>query len=110
MESFERARLDAYFSKIAARFAPVDRPAAFLITHLLPERPVHIDAHHIPANPAKGEPDHRHFDFRFLFHTSAEVGELQTEEITAADWRYADTIENETLRDRVLEALGAGGR
>lgn len=68
-------------------------------------RPVHIDVHHIPANPTKGEPDHRHFDFRFLFRTSAEVVEPQSEEVTAAAWRYADTIENETLRNRVLEAL-----
>jgi 8-oxo-dGTP pyrophosphatase MutT (NUDIX family) len=68
-------------------------------------RPVHIDAHHIPANPANGEPDHRHFDFRFLLRTSADVIELQAEEVTAAAWRYADTIENETLRSRVLEAL-----
>ncbi|MEV0262002.1 adenosylhomocysteinase [Streptomyces sp. NPDC050617] len=42
MEDFERARLDAYFGKIAACFAPVDRPAAFLITHLLPERPAFV--------------------------------------------------------------------
>ncbi|MFE0255270.1 NUDIX hydrolase [Streptomyces sp. NPDC059010] len=68
-------------------------------------RPVHIDAHPIPANPAKGEPDHQHFDFRFLFGTSADVVELQTEEVSAAAWRHADTIENETLRSRVLEAL-----
>ncbi|KUL32053.1 NUDIX hydrolase [Streptomyces regalis] len=68
-------------------------------------RPVHIDAHHIPANPTKGEPDHQHFDFRYLFHTSADVVELQTEEVTAAAWRHANTIENETLRSRVLEAL-----
>ena len=67
--------------------------------------PVHIDAHHIPANPAKGEPDHRHFDFRVLFHTHSDVVELQDEEVTAAAWRYADTIDNETLRARVLKAL-----
>ncbi|WP_367669237.1 hypothetical protein [Streptomyces sp. DT2A-34] len=66
---------------------------------------VHIDAHPIPANPAKGEPDHQHFDFRFLFRTSADVVELQTEEVSAAAWRHADTIENETLRSRVLAAL-----
>ncbi|MFI6453994.1 NUDIX domain-containing protein [Streptosporangium amethystogenes] len=30
------------------------------------ERPLHIDIHPIPANPAKGEPGHRHIDFRFL--------------------------------------------
>ncbi|GAA3237406.1 adenosylhomocysteinase [Streptomyces lavendulae] len=39
MEQFEVARLDAYFARIAATFAPTARPASFLITHLLPERP-----------------------------------------------------------------------
>ncbi|MFF4233551.1 adenosylhomocysteinase [Streptomyces sp. NPDC001820] len=42
METFERARLDAYFGRIAARFAPAERPASFLITHLLPERPAFV--------------------------------------------------------------------
>ncbi|MFD9223634.1 adenosylhomocysteinase [Streptomyces sp. NPDC060064] len=42
MEAFERARLDAYFGRIASRFAPPERPAAFLITHLLPERPAFV--------------------------------------------------------------------
>ncbi|MDT3399013.1 NAD(P)-dependent oxidoreductase [Streptomyces sp. B1866] len=42
MEAFERARLDAYFGRIAARFAPDERPASFLITHLLPERPAFV--------------------------------------------------------------------
>ncbi|MET7620956.1 NUDIX domain-containing protein [Streptomyces sp. NPDC005408] len=68
-------------------------------------RPVHIDAHHIPANPAKSEPEHRHFDFRFLFRTSADVIELQTEEVAAPAWRHTDTIESDTLRNRVLDAL-----
>jgi adenosylhomocysteinase len=44
MESFERARLDAYFAKIAARFASADQLTSFLITHLLPERPGFIRA------------------------------------------------------------------
>ncbi|MGP4088646.1 NUDIX hydrolase [Streptomyces sp. KR55] len=68
-------------------------------------RPIHIDAHSIPANPAKEEPEHRHFDFRFLFRTSADVVELRTEEVTAAAWRDADTIADVALRDRVLRAL-----
>ncbi|WP_211264014.1 NUDIX hydrolase [Streptosporangium amethystogenes] len=55
-------------------------------------RPLHLDIHPIPANPAKGEPDHRHIDFRFLFRTATEVGRLQTEEITAAAWREPDSI------------------
>ncbi|MFE1450756.1 NUDIX hydrolase [Streptomyces olivaceoviridis] len=68
-------------------------------------RPVHIDVHTIPASPAKGEPEHPHFDFRFLFRTSADVGKLQTEEVTDAAWRPADAIEDEHLRARVLVAL-----
>ncbi|MFI6941953.1 NUDIX hydrolase [Streptomyces sp. NPDC050418] len=68
-------------------------------------RPLHIDAHPIPANPAKDEPDHQHFDFRFLFRTSADVGELQAEEVTAASWREAYDIEDHVLRNRVLQML-----
>ncbi|GHC72070.1 NUDIX hydrolase [Streptomyces flavofungini] len=67
--------------------------------------PIHIDAHPIPANPAKEEPGHHHFDFRFLFRTVADVVELQTEEVTAAAWRAADTIADVALREQVLRAL-----
>ncbi|MEU4969919.1 NUDIX hydrolase [Streptomyces smyrnaeus] len=67
--------------------------------------PLHIDVHGIPANDDKGEPEHQHIDFRFLFRTSADVGELQTEEVTAAAWRDAKTIADETLRNRVTRAL-----
>ncbi|AQU68034.1 adenosylhomocysteinase [Streptomyces niveus] len=42
MEAFEQARLDAYFGRVASRFMPTRRPAAFLITHLLPERPAFV--------------------------------------------------------------------
>ncbi len=44
MESCERARLDAYFAKIAAQFAPDEQVTSFLVTHLLPERPAFVRA------------------------------------------------------------------
>ncbi|MGY1436494.1 adenosylhomocysteinase [Streptomyces reniochalinae] len=44
MEQFERATLDAYFHRIATTFQPADRPASFLVTHLLPERPSFVQA------------------------------------------------------------------
>jgi hypothetical protein len=72
---------------------------------IVSHNPVHLDAHPIPANPAEGEPAHRHFDFRFLFRASTDVGQLQAEEVTAAAWRGLHEIENEVLRDRVLAAL-----
>ncbi|MDH6135813.1 adenosylhomocysteinase [Kitasatospora sp. MAA4] len=39
METSDRARLDTYFAKITGQFVPEVRPSAFLVTHLLPERP-----------------------------------------------------------------------
>ncbi|NUL03668.1 NUDIX domain-containing protein [Streptomyces lunaelactis] len=94
-------------SLLAAAQRELTEEAGIVASVVIPagHHPVHIDAHHIPANPTKREPDHRHFDFRYLFRTSADVVELQTEEVTAAAWRHADTIENETLRNRVLDAL-----
>jgi 8-oxo-dGTP pyrophosphatase MutT (NUDIX family) len=48
--------------------------------------PIQIDAHEIPANLAKGEPSHKHFDFRFLFGGVAQPLKLQTDEVS--DWAW----------------------
>ncbi len=50
MEQFERARLDSYFTRVADIFAPAEKPSAFLITHLLPERPAFVRAVGISTN------------------------------------------------------------
>ncbi|GGU43065.1 NUDIX hydrolase [Streptomyces albospinus] len=78
-------------------------PASAVTT--VSHRPVHIDIHPIPANEAKGEAAHQHIDFRFLFRTTTDVGQLQTEEVTDASWRVLDTLSNERLRRRVADAL-----
>ncbi|MFE5738852.1 hypothetical protein ACFQ72_17140 [Streptomyces celluloflavus] len=44
METFERAKLDAYFARIAVQFAPDEQTSSFLITHLLAERPTFVRA------------------------------------------------------------------
>ncbi|MGW1892162.1 NUDIX hydrolase [Streptomyces sp. NPDC002004] len=69
--------------------------------------PLDIDVHPIPANPAKNEPAHQHFDFRFLFRTTADAVELQEEEVTAYSWQHADTLTGEPLRNRVMAAVAA---
>lgn len=49
--------------------------------------PADIDVHPIPANPAKGEGDHWHFDLRYMFtvdHTPQVV--LQAEEVHDMAW------------------------
>lgn len=69
------------------------------------EIPLHIDIHPIDANPAKNEPAHQHFDFRYLFRTTADVGELQTEEVTDAAWRVVESLGDEQLKQRIARAL-----
>ncbi|MET9807117.1 NUDIX hydrolase [Streptomyces halstedii] len=69
------------------------------------EIPLHIDIHPIDANPAKDEPAHQHFDFRFLFRTTADIGELQTDEVTDAAWRTVESLVDEQLRQRVARVL-----
>ncbi|GAB2788471.1 NUDIX hydrolase [Streptomyces daliensis] len=64
--------------------------------------PLHVDAHQIPANDAKGEPTHPHFDFRFLCRTTVNDVVLQEDEVTAYSWQPADTLATEPLRGRVL--------
>lgn len=66
--------------------------------------PLHIDVHSIPANDAKGEPEHLHFDFRFLFRTTVDAVELQEEEVTNYSWQFADMLASEPLRSRVTAA------
>lgn len=66
--------------------------------------PIDIDVHNIPANDGKGEPEHLHFDFRYLFRTTADTVELQEEEVTASSWQFADMLTAEPLRTRVMAA------
>ena len=69
--------------------------------------PVHIDVHPIPENPAKGEPDHFHVDFRFVFRTTgSELVTLQEEEVSGYTWRPVANIADDRLRARV-EAMAA---
>ncbi|MFI0722854.1 NUDIX hydrolase [Streptomyces sp. NPDC021224] len=67
--------------------------------------PLHIDVHPIPANPAKGEPAHQHYDVRYLFRTEAadvaDVTALQAEEVTGFAWQPARTLSGEALRGRL---------
>ncbi|MFI0218808.1 NUDIX hydrolase [Streptomyces lydicus] len=69
-------------------------------------RPVHIDVHPIPANPAKGEGAHLHVDFRYLFRLERDAPvTLQAEEVSGYAWKTPDTIADDTLRDRVLRLI-----
>ncbi|MER6367262.1 GNAT family N-acetyltransferase [Streptomyces mirabilis] len=73
--------------------------------------PVDIDYHDIDARPDKGEPQHRHYDVRFVFYLVGEQPELvlQDAEVAGAEWRGFDTVSSPTLRAKLL-ASGLDGR
>jgi 8-oxo-dGTP pyrophosphatase MutT (NUDIX family) len=54
--------------------------------------PLSIDVHRIPANPAKKEAEHWHFDFRYAFRLTSDVSEgshlidLQLDEVDDHRW------------------------
>src|SRR5690606_23143574 len=65
-----------------------------------------IDLHDIDAHPGKGEPEHQHFDLRFLFrlHTTNEVEvRLQEEEVGGIEWRPVDEAASPSLREKLLK-------
>lgn len=69
--------------------------------------PLHIDVHPIPANDAKQEPEHHHFDFRMLFRTTRQSElTLQQEEVLGAAWRPVGEITDLVLRGRVAAIAG----
>ena len=58
--------------------------------------PFDIDTHAIPANLAKNEGAHYHFDCRFLFRLQGEVSiVLAQRELLGADWRPVESMLNE---------------
>lgn len=69
------------------------------------EVPLDIDVHTIPGNPAKGEPEHPHFDFRYLLRTCSPALALQREEVTDARWCPVQDVTDRRLRERVRAAL-----
>jgi 8-oxo-dGTP pyrophosphatase MutT (NUDIX family) len=69
-----------------------------------------VDVHDIPANPNKGEPDHQHFDVRFLLETDAHELEAGSDADEAA-WvpvqRVPILATDESVR-RAMRKLTAG--
>ncbi|MBB5121231.1 NUDIX hydrolase [Streptomyces eurocidicus] len=63
--------------------------------------PVDIDVHDIPENRAKAEPEHTHFDFRYVFRTCSPELSPQYEEVTDVRWFPVEDIPDERLRSRV---------
>lgn len=67
--------------------------------------PIHVDVHAIPANPAKGEGPHWHYDVRYLFRCPVDALDPQAEEVHAAEWRPATDLDSAELARRTKSAI-----
>jgi 8-oxo-dGTP pyrophosphatase MutT (NUDIX family) len=63
--------------------------------------PVDIDVHTIPANPAKGEPEHWHADFRWAFWVQEPKVVIQAEEVNGYAWRSREDAPTTKLADKL---------
>ncbi|MFH7340489.1 NUDIX domain-containing protein [Streptomyces sp. KHY 26] len=83
------------------------RPEDLCLTTQFLGMPVDIDVHDIDADPAKGEPAHRHVDFRFAFYlTAARPPRLtpRDEEVSRTTWLALTDVRSPTLRAKLLDA------
>lgn len=67
--------------------------------------PVDVDIHSIPARPDGSEPEHLHFDFRFLFTSPSE--EIELAETEVSDFRWAPCEELGRIGERVESVLAS---
>lgn len=69
--------------------------------------PIDIDIHPIPANPAKDEPGHWHYDFRYVFRlTGSSAVDLQEDEVDGHRWIPASDIEAGQLAEKLAVVRG----
>lgn len=69
----------------------VDIAAALHIDPDRPHIPVDINPHLIPENPAKKEPAHHHYDFRYPFIAVSEAVKPEEKEVSAVAWVPIDS-------------------
>ncbi|HET6214066.1 MAG TPA: NUDIX hydrolase [Micromonosporaceae bacterium] len=74
---------------------------------LVDDTPVDVDAHPIPANPAKHESDHQHFDLRFVFTTSSDdvCVTLRDDEVHDFAWLPIEQVEPAALRAKIANLV-----
>ncbi|GAA3387342.1 NUDIX domain-containing protein [Streptomyces roseoviridis] len=72
--------------------------------------PIDVDIHDVGPNPSKGEPAHRHYDFRFAFYLADDAPEPvpNAEETQGAAWLPFDEVPSPALRGK-LDASALDG-
>jgi 8-oxo-dGTP pyrophosphatase MutT (NUDIX family) len=59
------------------------------------EVPLDINAHVIPANPRKDEPEHIHWDFQFMLFARADEVNAQLSEVSQCQWFSLNEVESQ---------------
>ncbi|MFD7324762.1 NUDIX domain-containing protein [Streptomyces sp. NPDC059875] len=79
-------------------------PGALTLTPAFMDGPIDIDVHDIEARPDKGEVAYRHYDFRFVFYLAGGMPEieLQSEEVSGAEWLPFGEVSSPTLRAKLV--------
>lgn len=110
VETGDRTLLAAVLREVAEETAV---PASALsLTPQFLGAPADINVHEIAARPAKGEPAHHHYDFRFVFHLAQEPPPavvLQDEEVSGFNWLPLKEVASPSLRAKLIGA-GLDGR
>lgn len=99
--------LDAGEDVVAAALREAHEESGLPDLRLLTERPFDLDVHHIPAG--KGEPDHLHFDVRFLVATEmpdhAALADEESLDLAWLDLDEADRRMNAPESTRALRKI-----
>lgn len=62
-----------------------------------PTLPIHLESHYIPANDKKGEPEHYHHDFQYVFRAASLQLVHRQEEVHEAAWVAFDDLRAESI-------------
>lgn len=89
----------------AARREVVEETGVSQMTLGLPEGGLlDVDIHAIPAHPRRGEPEHEHFDVRFLF-VAPSLDFVAGSDAQAARWVALEDVEDSGTDDSVCRAI-----
>ncbi|TXS44270.1 NUDIX domain-containing protein [Streptomyces sp. t39] len=105
IEPHDRTLLAAALREVGEEVGIV--PGALCLTRQMLGSPIDIDIHDIAAASSRGEPAHRHYDFRYVFYLAGEelpTITLQAAEVAGARWLAVPEVTSPALRAKLLAA------
>ena len=97
IEATDKSLIDAAFRELEEEVG-INRARLECISFGASPIPVDINFHQIPKNEKKSEPNHPHWDFRYMFRTNSAVVHMQLDEIADAQWRDVSDLDADLRR------------